>query len=315
MTARRRGVRPRRARSAPLLRLLALGAAAFVASRALDGPHDARAGRAGGGGPLAATLLAGQAPAAGDDEVLLRAGAETVSAADPVVRLRLARLARYLELGGTAEGDAAELAAAADDLGLAARDVVVGRYLAEITRLALTRVPPDRLPSDDELRARYQRDVAELTAPPRVHAWHVYLSRERRGDALRADALRLLAELRAGAVRPGQASSFGDPFVRGAALRGAHAELERSLGRELADALDHLPAGSWQGPLASPYGLHLVWIERRTPARPEPFEAVRSRIAHRLLRERGDALRRERMRALRARYGLAPEGWARSLSE
>jgi hypothetical protein len=288
-------------------RLLALGGMLFLAAREGE-PWLARPAEE----PIALGLPAAWSPDASDDDVLLWTAAGTLPAADPVIGLRLARLARYLELGGTAEHGDARTAADDDELaavralGLAASDVVVRRYLVEVMRLALSRPGATERPSDDELRAAYERDAEQLAIPARVRARHVYLSRARRGGNVRDDALRVLAELRERGVSPAEAAALGDPFARGATLEGSRAELERAVGRELADALDRLPERSWQGPLASPWGVHLVWIERRTPARPPPFDVVRGRVAHRLLRERGDALLRERIDALRARHGVAP---------
>src|SRR5690606_33123007 len=136
-----------------------------------------------------------------------------------------------------------------------------------------------------------------FAAPARVRAHHVYLSGRRRGAKLADDATALLADLRARDVRPGAASSLGDPFARGAVIDGSRDALARAYGDELARALEELPAGSWQGPVASPFGLHLVWIEERVPSRAASFEHVRGRALHAYLRERGEARAKIRLAA------------------
>jgi parvulin-like peptidyl-prolyl isomerase len=68
------------------------------------------------------------------------------------------------------------------------------------------------------------------------------------------------------------------------------------------------------GPVRSSYGLHLVWVDERSPARVPPLAAVRSQVAHRLLAERGEERLRARLRTLRARYEITVEAESRRAS-
>lgn len=279
--------------------MLAAGAVLVLAARALPSP------------PPDVTHAPAASPAAGaraesDDEVLLRVGGAAVAADDPVVEARLLKLARYLEMGGTAEHSDAELVGIARDVGLGSEDVVIRRYLVEAARLALERPAVVDFPDEHELRAYHARNAARFTSPARVRAAHVYLSASRRGAALAPEAASLLEELRARAVPPSRAAGFGDPFVRGAAIDGATDAVARGFGAGFARVLAELPAGSWQGPIESAYGLHLVWVEERVPARLTPLAEARGRVVHAVLRERGAARARERMAALRCRDRLEP---------
>ena len=84
-------------------------------------------------------------------------------------------------------------------------------------------------------------------------------------------------------------------------IDGTHAEIARGYGEDFARALDALPAGGWQGPVASPFGLHLVWIEERTAAHVPPFDELRGRALHAYLREKGAARAKSRIAVLRCR--------------
>jgi hypothetical protein len=44
------------------------------------------------------------------------------------------------------------------------------------------------------------------------------------------------------------------------------------------EALSTVPPGQWSGPLASPYGLHLVYVSERLPAREPPLDEVLARV-------------------------------------
>ena len=49
-------------------------------------------------------------------------------------------------------------------------------------------------------------------------------------------------------------------------------------GPDFAASLLRQEAGRWSGPVASGYGLHLVWLTDRTSGGPTPFEAVLQRV-------------------------------------
>lgn len=284
---------------APLPRLLAGGALLALALHAL--------GEAPASTPVRTVAASGidtaadGARPANDDDLLYRTAAAAVSVDDPVVRGRLLRLAQYLEMGGTAEEPDDELVAAARDVGLAGEDVVLRRYLAELARLALAQPSASDLPSEDELRAWVAARPERFTAPASTRARQVYLSASRRGARTADDASRLLDDLRTRGATPDADPGLGDPFARGPVIDGTHAEIARAYGADFARALDALPAGGWQGPIASPFGLHLVWIEERTAAHVPPFDELRGRALHAYLREKGAARAKSRLAVLRCR--------------
>jgi hypothetical protein len=202
---------------------------------------------------------------------------------DRLVRDRLVKLGRFLGLADPDDEEALEREARA--LGLEREDAVVRRYLAQQLRVALAGAPSP--PSEGEVQQRYARRLAEARAEDRLRLVHVYLSRDRRGAALAADADRVLQALRSGRVGPMQVAGWGDPFATGAQIGPATAaEIGRRVGPEFAAALVDVAPGRWSGPLPSAYGLHLVWLVERSPA-PEPaLDAVRNQIVGELVRER-----------------------------
>ncbi|MGH7893350.1 MAG: peptidyl-prolyl cis-trans isomerase [Candidatus Binatia bacterium] len=235
-----------------------------------------------------------------DDELLHReALALGVDRADGAVRERLVRLGRFV--GEDARSEAA-LEAEARALGLERSDVVVTRHLVQMMRLAAGKLGPADMPTEAELQAYLDQHATAFGQPGRIRLTHVYLSRDRCGAALGADATRLLGELRRTSVPPQAAAARGDAFLYGATIGPASAaELERIFGPELARSVFAAPLGHWIGPVRSPYGLHLVWVHEHELGRTPPLAAVRSQVLHRLLRERSAQRARSRMAALRAR--------------
>jgi hypothetical protein len=240
-----------------------------------------------------------------DEEVLFReALALGLDRADGAVRERLVRLGGFV---GEDTDSVETLEAEARRLGLERSDLVIRRHLVQLMRLATERVGAAGLPSDEELAEYLARHAERFATPARVTLAHVYLS-QRRGAELESQATALLARLRTNAPSPALAASLGDPFIRGAEIRGAtDADLTQSFGTGFAEALRDAPEREWVGPLRSSYGLHLVWIRERIPAAVPPLSAVRSQVALRLLHERGAAAARERLQALRARYDAVVE--------
>jgi hypothetical protein len=307
-----------RALRSPLLHFLVLGAA-LVAFRARfeasDGerPSIVIAARERARLREAWTEVHGTPPAGAveerlvrdaiDEEVLYReALARGFDRRDEAVRERLVRLGGFV--GEETAADRAALEHEARRLGLAHTDLVVRRQLVEMMRLASGRVGPEDLPSEADLQAYLAQQAGEFAQPARARLTHIFLSAATRGAALPADAAALLAALRASGTPPDQAVRGGDVFIRGADFDAPPAELERVFGAGFAAAVDAAVPGGWIGPVRSAYGLHLVWVHAREPARTPALAAVRGRVLHRWLRERSAARAREALAAMRARYAV-----------
>ena len=54
-------------------------------------------------------------------------------------------------------------------------------------------------------------------------------------------------------------------------------ELEKEFGPQFAAAVQKLKPGSWQGPVESGYGWHLVFVDSVIPGRIPAFEEVEAR--------------------------------------
>ena len=71
------------------------------------------------------------------------------------------------------------------------------------------------------------------------------------------------------------------------------AELAERFGHEFSKRIADLEIGHWKGPIASVYGIHLVWVHERDAARLLDLDEVRDRVRYALLAlRRADALER-----------------------
>ena len=305
----------------PTLHFMVIGAALFALGR-WNSPPPPRARRPTVVIPQArlAQLRADLGPAtddrlvverAVDEEILYReALARGLGRDDPSVRWRLAEKMRFLVEGESeaAPGRDEDLYRKAVALGLDREDPIVRGILVRQMRLLLERSTDEPSPDDAALRAWLERHRERYVQPARVSLWHVLLANEKRGAAVKRDADAFLARLRTQATSPAEAVRLGDPFPPGAYLRAQSAQdLTRLFGPDFAAAALGLEPGAWAGPLRSPYGLHLVLVEEKEPARTPSLDAVRSRVRAQLLEERREARLAAAMRELRAKYVVRVE--------
>ncbi|MCR9093847.1 MAG: peptidylprolyl isomerase [bacterium] len=220
---------------------------------------------------------------------------------DSVVRQRLLLNMRFLEgESGESEASEADLLARAIELGMDRSDTVVQRRLIDrvqaILRAGVRAQPPD----EATLLAHYEQTAERWREPPLVELSHVYLSRDRRGDATRADATVLLERVRAQALDAEAAIALGDPFLAGHRLRGASPNrIVARLGPDFAAGVAGADLRTWLGPIESAFGQHLVWIHDRVETRIPALDEIRTRVledwieqeSRRVLREHIDARR------------------------
>lgn len=183
-------------------------------------------------------------------------------------------------------------------MGLDDDDVIIRRRLAQkltfLTEDMATEDPPD----EDTLRAYYKAHADRYAEPARFSFSHRYFSDDRRSDA-EADARRALAGLNAAQTgashrRPATAVTVSMASAADTAVTGADAgdpfmlqhdyvarsrrEIAELFGNEFAAALVELPPGSWQGPVQSAYGWHLVRVDQQLPPRQPDFDQVAQQV-------------------------------------
>jgi len=273
-------------RPGPAVRFLALGGCLFALDAARSGPSEAPV-------PAAAALES-------DEELLLRRARELgFHETDSLVQRRLVRNMRFLA-EDPARSDR-ELLRDALALGMDRSDLVVRRRLIQKLELKAEAAARTVEPSEAELAAFLAAHPERFADSERVRLRHVFLSRDRRGGRLEADARRLLSRLQRGEGER-ESASLGDPFLLGnAPAPRTRRELAREFGADFAEAVFAAPTGAWAGPVASSYGLHLVLVEERVAPRTPALAAVRGAVREALLAERGEARKQEQIAWLRSR--------------
>ena len=190
-------------------------------------------------------------------------------------------------------------------LGLERDDTVIRRQLRLKMQFISDDVATRTEPTEAELRAFLAEHADRFRSPSRISFTQVYLSPDRRGEDVWSDAERLLVALNTGQSDPAES---GDPFLLEQDYRDLGApDVERLLGQAFAAGVVELPVGRWAGPVESGYGLHLVFVHERTPARLPDLAEVRDAVTREWRAARREEANRAFYEALRARYEVTVE--------
>lgn len=194
-------------------------------------------------------------------------------------------------------------------LGLDENDTIVRRRMAQKMQFLAEDMATAREPATEELRAWYQ-DHGELFAlPPRVSFRHLYFAADLRRERAKSDAEVALARLVGEAQDSPSVAPLADTFMfQDYYGDRTPRELAREFGPDFARAVLQLTPGSWQGPIESGYGWHLVFIDSLVSGRIPAFAEVEPDVKTAWLAEQKALAREKAYREIRAKYILVVPG-------
>jgi peptidyl-prolyl cis-trans isomerase C len=160
-------------------------------------------------------------------------------------------------------------------MGLDKNDEIVKRRMVQKMQFLAEDVAAAREPTTEELRSWFADHTDTFAMPPRLGFRHVYFSPDQRGNAARDDAAKALIEIAGQPENSSLVASLGDSFM----FQDFYADrtpqaIAGDFGPEFAQAVESLTPGSWQGPIQSGYGWHLVYVDTWIPGRVPAFEEV-----------------------------------------
>ena len=160
-------------------------------------------------------------------------------------------------------------------MGLDKDDTIVKRRMAQKMQFLAEDVAAAREPTTDELKSWYEQNSAMFAQPSRVSFRHLYFSPDRRGARARDDAVQALARLDGQPEDTTLAASLADLFMFQEYYRDRAPDyLGKEFGPQFARAVEQLSTGSWQGPIESGFGWHLVYVDTVIPGRVPAFEEI-----------------------------------------
>ncbi len=201
-------------------------------------------------------------------------------------------------------------------LGLERGDTIIKRRLAQKMEFLADDLSAVRTPSVEELHAWYSRNSARFADPGRRSFRHLYFSADRRGDRAQQDAARALVKLGRTPADAPALSAIGDAFMFQEYYADRTPEQVAAIfGSHFAEAVRQLPVGTWQGPIESGLGWHLVLVTSATPGRVPAFDEIEAEIQAAWMEDQRSEARRRAFDAMKARYEVRLPALSRAHNE
>jgi hypothetical protein len=191
-------------------------------------------------------------------------------------------------------------------LGLDRDDTVIRRRLRQKMEFLVDAEVDAMAPTDAQLEVYLKANADQFRIAPMMAFEQIYLSPEKRGDRIDADAQAIMDEVRGNAQSAPE--TLGDQTLLPSTLRlAAKATINQTFGGTFADELEKLPDNQWSGPVPSSYGLHLVRVTERSEGRNPALSEVRDAVAREWSNTRRKAVEAERIEILLKRYNVTIE--------
>jgi peptidyl-prolyl cis-trans isomerase C len=188
-------------------------------------------------------------------------------------------------------------------LGLDKDDTIVKRRMVQKMQFLAEDLAAAHEPTGDELRDWFAQNSDLFVLPPRLSFRHLYFSPDKRGEHAREDAAAALEVLEGEPQTAAAESSLGDAFMFQDYYRERTSQtIARDFGPEFAEAVMSLTPGSWQGPIESGYGWHLVFVDSVIPSRVPAFEEIEQEVKTAWLGAQKAEAWRKTYEELRAKY-------------
>jgi len=190
-------------------------------------------------------------------------------------------------------------------LGLDKNDTIVMRRMAQKMQFMAEDLAAAREPTTDELKTWFAKNTDLFQMAPRLSFRHLYFSPDSRGQNARADAEAALAALKGQPQTLPDGSAPGDRFMFQDYYGERTAQsIAREFGPQFAQEIAKLPAGSWQGPVKSGLGWHLVYVDKVIPGRVPAFEEIANEVKTAWLGRQKAAAWKKAYDEMRAKYTI-----------
>jgi peptidyl-prolyl cis-trans isomerase C len=187
--------------------------------------------------------------------------------------------------------------------GLDKNDEIVKRRMALKMQFLAEDVAAAREPTTDELKSWFEKNRAKFAQAPRLGFRHLYFSPDRRGSRAHDDAAKALARLAGQPEDTKAAEGVADPFMFQEYYRDRTPDyLGKEFGPQFAVAVEKLKPGSWQGPIESGFGWHLVFVDTVIQGRVPDFEEIEGDVKTAWLSEQKALAWDKAYKDMRAKY-------------
>lgn len=163
-------------------------------------------------------------------------------------------------------------------------------------------------PTDEEIEAYFTLRRERYRLPPMLSLAQVYIRPDAPGATAEQRAAALLERLRHDDPGPDQLSGYGDAIMLAPfSADVTDADLRSAFGSGFAEAVLALEPGSWQGPISSGYGLHLVKVAERRDSRIPPWTDVRVIVVRDMEYEAANAAKEQVYQEIAQNYQIVTD--------
>src|SRR5271157_5575092 len=194
-------------------------------------------------------------------------------------------------------------------MGLDKDDTIVKRRMAQKMQFLAEDVAAAHEPSTAELKAWFEKNSSKFALPSRISFRHLYFSPDKRGKNAQEDAAKVLAKIAGQPEDTKLAVSLADPFMfQDYYGDRTPAALAKEFGPQFAVALEEVKPGTWQGPIESGYGWHLVFVDTVIPGRVPALEEIEPDVKTAWLGEQKATAWQKAYAEMRAKYAVLLPG-------
>jgi hypothetical protein len=188
-------------------------------------------------------------------------------------------------------------------LGLDQNDTILRRRLMQKMEFLSNDLAELNTPDESALNKYFLDNQEKYELPAQVSFTHIYFSLDKRGAKAFEDAKNVLSEL-----NTLRASEKGDSFMlQYDFVQETPFEVERLFGKGFAEELFTLGINTWQGPIESGYGLHLVRVSEKVDSRMPELALVIDKVRTDLMFERRQKMNKEIYEKFKERYEIVVE--------
>ena len=195
-------------------------------------------------------------------------------------------------------------------MGLDRDDTIIRRRLQQKLAFLTEDIASLAEPTEAELEAFLATNQERFREQTRFSFEQVYFNVGKRGSSAEADAELQLTELRKpNTTGPGEDSNssidttlLGDKLLLSQFNNAYEREILRAMGSQFLGGLQSLPVGSWQGPIESGFGLHLVKLSERIEGIVPPLDDIRDLVSRDWMSAKREETNEAFYTALRERY-------------
>jgi peptidyl-prolyl cis-trans isomerase C len=188
-------------------------------------------------------------------------------------------------------------------MGLDKDDTIVKRRMAQKMQFLAEDVAAAHEPSTAELKTWFEKNSNKFALPSRYSFRHLYFSPDTRGKNAQDDASKILVKIAGQPEDSKLGVSLADSFMFQDYYGDRAPEaLAKEFGPQFVVALEKVKPGSWQGPIESGYGWHLVFVDTVIPGRTPALEEIEPDVKIAWLGEQKATAWQKAYQELRAKY-------------